>query len=39
MYIPQILWLLSWPVLIVAAYFIIKFALKKFESHLPDKED
>jgi hypothetical protein len=39
MYIKQILWLISWPVLIVAAYYIIRFALRKFEQHLPDKED
>jgi hypothetical protein len=39
MYIKGILWLLSWPVLIVVAYYIIRFALKKFESNLPDKED
>jgi hypothetical protein len=39
MYIKEILWLLSWPALIVAAYFIIRIALKKFESNLPGKED
>jgi len=39
MYIKEILWLLSWPALIAAAYYIIRYALKKFESHLPDKED
>jgi hypothetical protein len=39
MYIKEILWLLSWPALIIAAYYIIRFALKKFESHLPEEED
>jgi len=39
MYIKEILWLLSWPVLIAAAYYIIRFALKKFESHLPEEEE
>lgn len=39
MYIKEILWLLSWPALIAVSYFIIVFALKKFETHLPDKED
>lgn len=39
MHIKEILWLLSWPVLIVAAYYVIRFALKKFESNLPGKED
>lgn len=39
MYLKSILWLLSWPALIVVAFYIIRFALKKFESNLPDKED
>jgi len=39
MYLTSILWLLSWPALIVASYYIIRFALKKFDSQLPDKED
>jgi len=39
MYIKEILWLLSWPALIVVAYYIIRFALKKFESNLPDKDE
>jgi hypothetical protein len=39
MYITEILLLLSWPALIVVAYYIIRFALKKFESNLPEKED
>jgi hypothetical protein len=29
--IVQVLWLLSWPVLIAATYFLVKLALKKFE--------
>jgi hypothetical protein len=39
MYIKEILWLLSWPALIIAAYYIIRFALNKFESNLPEEED
>ena len=39
MYIKQILWLLSCPALIIAAYYIIRFALKKFESNLPEKDE
>jgi len=39
MYLKSIFWLLSWPALIVVAFYIIRFALKKFESNLPDKED
>lgn len=39
MYTESILWLLSWPALIVAAYYIIRLALRKFESHLPEEED
>jgi hypothetical protein len=31
MYLIQILWLLSWPALIIASYMFIKLALKKFE--------
>ena len=39
MYIKEILWFLTWPLLIVVAYYVIRFALKKFEANLPDKED
>jgi hypothetical protein len=39
MYLTEILWLLTWPVLIAVSYFTIRFALKKFESNLPEKED
>ncbi len=38
MYIKEILWLLSWPVLIVIAYYLIRFAVEKFEQHLPEKD-
>lgn len=31
MYLPEILSLISWPVLIYATYRIVLFALKKFE--------
>jgi hypothetical protein len=39
MYIKEILWFLTWPLLIVVAYYVIRFALKKFESNLPEKDD
>jgi hypothetical protein len=39
MYIKEILWFLTWPLLIVVAYYVIRFALKKFESNLPQKDD
>lgn len=31
MYIVQIIWLLTWPALIIGSYLLIKFVLKKFE--------
>lgn len=33
MYIEQILWVLSWPVLIWLSYQLVKVALKKFEKN------
>jgi hypothetical protein len=38
MYIKEILWLLTWPLLIVLAYYLIRLALKRFEANLPEKE-
>jgi hypothetical protein len=38
MYISSILWYLSWPVLIIVSYYLIRFALKRFEKHLPEKD-
>lgn len=32
MYTEAILWMLSWPVLIIVSYQLIKLALKRFES-------
>lgn len=32
MYTEPILWMLSWPVLIIISYQLIKLAIKKFES-------
>lgn len=29
-YLAQVLWLLSWPILIIISYQILKMALKKF---------
>ena len=31
MYLSSILFYLTWPVLIVVSYYLIKFALRKFE--------
>jgi hypothetical protein len=39
MYIKEILWLLTWPLLIAVSYYLIRLALKKFDEHLPPKED
>jgi hypothetical protein len=38
MYISSILWFLSWPAIIILAYFLISFALKQFEKSLEKKE-
>jgi hypothetical protein len=38
MYIKEILWLLSWPALIVVSLFVIRFALRKFENNLPEED-
>ncbi len=38
-YIKEILWYLSWPLLIVISYQAIKWALKKFEQKEPELRD
>ncbi len=35
--ITEILWLLSWPVLIAVSYFAVIWALKKFDTKLTDE--
>ena len=35
--ITEILWLLSWPVLIIFTYYAVVWALKKFDSKLTDE--
>ena len=37
MYIREILWLLSWPVLIYVSYRIILLAIAKFEKNLKEE--
>jgi hypothetical protein len=39
MYTTPILWMLSWPVLIIISYQLVKLAVKKFEERLEDKEE
>ncbi len=39
MYTAPILWMISWPVLIVVSYQLIKLAVKKYESKLESEED
>jgi hypothetical protein len=34
MYISSILWYLSWPIFIILSYYLIRYALKKFEKML-----
>ncbi len=39
MYIIEILWLLTWPLVILITYYAARFALKKFEPFLPEKDE
>ena len=39
MYTTPILWMLSWPVLIVVSYQLVKLAVKKYEKQLSSEED
>ncbi len=39
MYTAQILWMLSWPVLIIVSYQLVKLAVKKYEIRLESKKD
>ena len=39
MYTAQIVWMLSWPVLIVVSYQLVKLAVKKYENRLESKKD
>ncbi len=39
MYTAQILWMLSWPVLIIVSYQLVKLAVKKYETRLESKKD
>lgn len=34
MYISSILWFLSWPLLIIVSYQLVKFVVKKYEAIL-----
>lgn len=38
MYTTPILWMLSWPVVIVVSYYAVKWAVKKYESKLETEE-
>ena len=39
MYTSSILWMLSWPVLIIISYQLIKLAVKKYENKLESEEN
>ena len=39
MYTTPILWMLSWPVLIIISYQLVKLAVKKYEARLEEKEE
>lgn len=35
MYIEQLLWLATWPAIIIASLYLIKFAIAKYEKTAP----
>ncbi len=39
MYTTPILWMLSWPLLIIIAYRLIKFVVKKYEKKMESEND
>jgi hypothetical protein len=39
MYTIPVLWMLSWPVLILISYLLVKWAVKKYEAKLEDEEE
>jgi len=38
-YFEGVLWLLTWPVLIVISYYLVRLALNKTEQSLPEQND
>jgi hypothetical protein len=38
MILSGILWFLTWPIIILASYFLVRMALKKFEKKLEEGE-
>jgi len=36
MYTIPLLWMLSWPVLIVVSYYLVRWAVKKYEDKLEE---
>ena len=39
MYTESILWMLSWPVLLIVSYQVIKLVVKKYESKMENQEE
>lgn len=39
MYTSSILWMLSWPALIIVSYQLVKLVVKKYEKRLESEED
>ncbi|SHE84403.1 hypothetical protein SAMN05444274_102552 [Mariniphaga anaerophila] len=39
MYTTPILWMLSWPLLIIVSYFLVKWVVKKYEAKLEEEEN
>lgn len=39
MYTAQIVWMLSWPLLIIVSYQLVKLAVKKYEKKLESQKN
>jgi len=39
MYTSSILWMLSWPVVIIISYQVVKLVVKKYEARLEQQEE
>ena len=38
MYWSSIIWFLTWPVLVLFAFYLVKFVMKKYESKIENSE-
>ncbi len=37
-YLPQIIWLLTWPALIILTYYVTRYVIKKFEKNIRESD-